>query len=129
MEVHLCGCLDIGQEEGSMQEQHQCGTLSQLIRDRPLPHDTPDLLHEMVGKVKTISWRGTWHLTFRPRCVMTEVWYDRSQTDFERLLNVGQQVIRIFYASGIAHQAITNPQPLAFLRRQLVVRHQRRLFH
>ena len=58
-----------------------------------------------------------------------KVWYVRSQTDFERLLNVGQQVIRIFYAGGIAHQAITNPQPLAFLRRKFVVRHQRRLFH
>ena len=59
----------------------------------------------------------------------TEVWSDRSQTDFERLLNVGQQVIRILYPRGIAHQAITNPQPLAFFRRQFVVRHQRRLFH
>ncbi len=40
MEVHFCGCLDIGQEGVSMQEQHQRGTLSQLLRDCPLPHDT-----------------------------------------------------------------------------------------
>ena len=44
-----------------MQEQYQRGTLSQLIRDRPLPHDTPGLLHEIVGQVRTIGWRGTWH--------------------------------------------------------------------
>ena len=59
----------------------------------------------------------------------TEVWDDRSQTGFKRLFNVGQQVIRILDAGGIAHQAIMNPQPLAFLRRQFVVRHQCRLFH
>ena len=39
----------------------------------------------------------------------TEVWDDRSQTDFECLFNVGQQVLRILYTGGIAHQAITNP--------------------
>ena len=34
----------------------------------------------------------------------TEVWDDRSETDFECLFNVGQQVLRILDASGVAHQ-------------------------
>ena len=59
MEVHLCGCLDIREEGIGLQEQHQRSTLSQLIRDRPLPHDTSGLLHEIIGKVGAIGWRGT----------------------------------------------------------------------
>jgi hypothetical protein len=61
MEVHLCGGVDIREEGIGPQEQYQCGTLSQLIRDRPLSHDTAGLLHEVLRKVRTISWRGTWH--------------------------------------------------------------------
>ena len=96
------------------------------------------LLERQGEAVPQTAWHAKPLLTFSDALALgrraldarwTEVWYDRSQTDFERLLNVSQQVIRIFYASGIAHQAITNPQPLAFLRRQFVVRHQRRLFH
>src|SRR5262245_46641008 len=60
MEVYLCGCLDIREEGIGLQEQHQCGTLSQLIRDRPLPPNTSGLLHEIIRKVRTIGWRGTW---------------------------------------------------------------------
>jgi hypothetical protein len=61
MEAHLGGGLDIREEGIGLQEQHQRGTLSQLIRDCPLPHDTSGLLQEIIGKVRTIGWRGTWH--------------------------------------------------------------------
>src|SRR5262245_31334839 len=81
---------------------------------------------DVAGRAPARAPRTLWRLDDTR---WTKVGYDRSQTDFERLLNVGQHVIRIFYAGGIAHQAITNPQPLAFLRRKFVVRHQRRLFH
>ena len=41
-----------------MHEQHPCGALSQLIRDRPLPHPTPGLLHDMVGQVRAEAGEG-----------------------------------------------------------------------
>jgi hypothetical protein len=92
------------------------------------------LLERQGETVPQTSWYAKPLPTFSDdlalgRGVLDYGMYDRSQTDFERLLNIGEQVIRIFYAGGIAHQAITNPQPLAFLRRKFVVRHQRRLFH
>jgi hypothetical protein len=46
-----------------MQEQHQCGTLAQLIGDRPVPHNLQGLLHKVVGKIRLIDRRGTWHDT------------------------------------------------------------------
>jgi len=56
-----------------MPEQHQRGTLSPRIRDRPLPHDTPGLLHDILGKGRTIDRRGTWHeahpFVLTTRCV------------------------------------------------------------
>ena len=61
MEVHLGGGLDMREEGSGLQEQEQCGTWSQLLRDRPLSHDSSGLLHKVVGKVRTLGWRGTWH--------------------------------------------------------------------
>ena len=58
MEVYLCRRTDIGQTVVGMQEQHQGGALSQLIGDRPLPHNIPGLLHKVIGEIRSIDWRG-----------------------------------------------------------------------
>jgi hypothetical protein len=41
MEGPRCGCLDIREEGSGLQEQHHCGTVSQLICDRPWSHTQP----------------------------------------------------------------------------------------
>jgi len=46
-----------------MQEQHQGGALSQLIGDRPWPHESPSLRHKVVRKSRSLDGRGTWHAT------------------------------------------------------------------
>jgi len=55
MEVHLGGSTAVGEEGIGLQEQHQPGTLSQLIGDGPLPHDALGLLYKGGRKKGTIQ--------------------------------------------------------------------------
>lgn len=61
METHLRRCLDIGEEWTVIQEQHQRGSLSQLVGDGPLLSDAPGLLDKIGWKAGTVGRRGTWH--------------------------------------------------------------------
>ena len=56
MEVYLCCSAEVGEEGIGLQEQHQSGTLSQLIGDCPLPPDASGLLYKVCGKDGTIVW-------------------------------------------------------------------------
>ena len=52
---------DIGKERVSVQEQHQVGSLPQLIGDGALSNDAPGSLHKIGWKVGMMEGWGTWH--------------------------------------------------------------------
>jgi hypothetical protein len=50
MGMHLGGGSGVGEEGISLQEQHQLGSLSQVIGDGPLSHDALRLRDKSGGK-------------------------------------------------------------------------------
>jgi hypothetical protein len=54
MEVDLGGGATVGEKGVGLKQQHQLRTLTQVIGNRPLPHDTLGLLDKGSGKKGTI---------------------------------------------------------------------------
>ena len=54
MEVDLGRSTNVGEEGIGLQQQHQLGTLAQVIGDGPLPHEALRVLYKGGGKEGTI---------------------------------------------------------------------------